>query len=100
VYADFSEQDGVLSAHALSEVLRDWLESYPEKVLFGTDLSPGSPEIDWEESGYVAAANARKALALALTEMVNDGEIRRDRATELAQKVLRENAIRLYRLKP
>ena len=98
VYADFSEQDGVLSAHALSEVLREWLESYPEKVLFGTDLSPGSPEIDWEESGYVAAANARKALTLALTEMMNDGEITRERATELARMVLRENAIKLYGL--
>ncbi len=100
VYADFSEQDGVLSARALSEVLRDWLEWYPERILFGTDLSPGSPEIDWEESGYAAAANARKALALALTGMMNDGEISRERAVELARMVLRENAIKLYGLQP
>ena len=100
VYADFSEQDGVLSTHALAEVLRDWLELYPEKILFGTDLSPGSPGTDWEESGYVAAANARKALALALTGMMNDGEITRERAVELARMVLRENAIKLYGLKP
>ncbi len=100
VYADFSEQDGILSTHALAEVLRDWLELYPEKILFGTDLSPGSPETDWEESGYVAAANARKALALALTGMINDGEITRERAMELARMVLRENAIKLYGLQP
>jgi hypothetical protein len=101
VYADFSEQDGVLSARALAVVLRDWLEWYPEKILFGTDLSPGGPpQMDWEESGYVAAANARKALALALTGMMNDGEIARGRAIELARMVLRENAIKLYGLKP
>jgi len=100
VYADFSEQDGILSTHALAEVLRNWLELYPEKILFGTDLSPGSPGTDWEESGYVAAANARKALALALTGMMNDGEITRERAVELARMVLRENAIKLYGLKP
>src|SRR5690349_3656818 len=55
VYADFSEQDWMLSPRALSAVLRDWLEWYPEKVMFGTDLFPGKDEIDWEEIGYMTA---------------------------------------------
>jgi len=37
-------------------------------------------------------------LALALSGMVNDGEITRERAVELARMVLRENAVKLYGL--
>jgi len=99
VYADFSEQDDLISPRALSAVLRSWLEWYPEKILFGTDLSPSdAPQQNWEESGYVAAATARQALALALTGMINDHEITRERALELAHMVLRENALKLYGL--
>ena len=43
VYADFSEQDALLPARPLSMVIREWLEWYPEKVLYGTDLAPGAP---------------------------------------------------------
>jgi predicted TIM-barrel fold metal-dependent hydrolase len=99
VYADFSEQDALISTHTLSGVIRDWLEWYPEKVLFGTDLSPGTPEADWEENGYVAATRGREALAIALTGMINDGEITHEGALELARMVLRENAMKLYGLK-
>jgi uncharacterized protein len=99
VYTDFSEQDWMLSPRALSVVLRDWLEWYPEKILFGTDLFPGTPEINWEEIGYMTSRTGREALALALTGMVNDGEITRERAKELARMVLRGNAIQLYGLK-
>jgi uncharacterized protein len=99
VYTDFSEQDALISTRALSTVIRDWLEWYPEKVLFGTDLAPGTPEIGWEEIGYSNATTGREALALALTGMVNDGEITRDRALELARMVMRENALKLYGIK-
>jgi len=83
----------------LSQMLRDWLEWYPEKVLFGTDASPGTPELNWEEGGWLAATTARVALGTALTGMMNDGEISRDRAVEIARMVLRENALKLYGLK-
>ena len=97
VYADFSEQI-LISTRALSGIIRDWLEWYPEKILFATDLSPGPPEADWEETGYVAAVRSREALAIALTGMMNDGEITRERALELARMALRENAVKLYSL--
>lgn len=96
VYADFSEQDALLPPRALSEVLRDWLEWYPEKILYGTDLAPGPPEQDWDVVGYSTNQTARRALAIALTGMVKDGEITRDRALDLARMVLRDNAIKLY----
>ena len=99
VYADFSGQTLFLYPRGLSEVLRNWLESYPEKVLFGTDAFAFTPEVGWEEAGWLMVKTARQALALALTGMMNDGEISRDRALELARMVMRENALRLYNLK-
>jgi hypothetical protein len=41
---------------------------------------------------------AREALAVALTGMMNDGEITREEAAGLARMVLRENAIEPYKL--
>ncbi len=99
VYTDFSEQDWMLSPRALSAVIRDWLEWYPEKVMFGTDLYPGnSPEYDWDSIGYMIATTGRQALALALTGMMQDGEISRARALQLAHMVLFDNAAKLYGL--
>jgi predicted TIM-barrel fold metal-dependent hydrolase len=98
VYADFSEQTWLISTRKLSEVIRDFLEWYPEKTLFGTDLYPNTPEIDWEEIGWQATQSAREALAIALTGMIQDGEITRERALELAHMVLHDNAARLYGL--
>jgi predicted TIM-barrel fold metal-dependent hydrolase len=99
VYLDFSEQDWALSARTMSVVLRDYLEAFPEKVLFGTDLFPGPPEMDWEVIGWQINATAREALAMALTSMIRDNEITREHALQLARMVLRENAIKLYGLK-
>jgi uncharacterized protein len=41
----------------------------------------------------------REALGLALTGMLRDNEITRERAVDLARMVLRENARKLYGLK-
>jgi predicted TIM-barrel fold metal-dependent hydrolase len=98
VYADFSAQTFFLYPRALSEVLRSWLETYPDRVLFGTDAFSFGPLIDWPEVAWLSNRTARQALALALTGMMNDGEISRERAMELARMVLRENAIKLYKL--
>ena len=96
VYADFSEQTWLLSTRKLSEVVRDWLEWYPEKVMFGTDLYPNTPEINWEEIGWQTTQSGREAIAIALTGMIQDGEISRERAVELARMALHDNAAKLY----
>jgi predicted TIM-barrel fold metal-dependent hydrolase len=96
VYTDFSEQTWLESPRRLAEILRDWLEWYPEKVLFGTDLYPGSGAYDWEEIGWQTTETARQALGIALTGMLQDGEISLPRANEIARMVLRENALKLY----
>jgi len=96
VWADFSAQDLLIYPRALSEVLRNWMEYYPEKILFGTDASPSFGEIGWEETGWLATQTARQALAMALEGMIKDGEITHDRAVELARLALRDNAMKLY----
>ncbi|MFN2414108.1 MAG: amidohydrolase family protein [Pyrinomonadaceae bacterium] len=98
VYADFSGQTFLLSTRELSEVLRSWLEFVPEKVLFGTDAFIITPEVGWEELGWLTNRTAREALAIALTGMMQDRQITRERASELARMVLRENAVKLYAL--
>ena len=67
-------------------------------MLFATDSAPLSPEVNWEEIGWATSHTAREALALALTSMMNDHEITRQRAMLLARKVMRDNAIKLYGL--
>ena len=99
VYLDFSAQGFLTSTRELSQVLRSYLEFLPERILFGTDAYPLAHTVGWEEIGWLATRNARHALALALTGMMNDGDITRARAVELARMVLRENAIRLYGIK-
>ena len=98
VYADFSAQTFFTYPRELSEILRNWLEFYPDKILFGTDAFAFGPEVDWGEVAWLSNTTARQALALALTGMMNDGEISRERALELARMVLHDNAAGLYRL--
>jgi hypothetical protein len=99
VYADFSAQTFLLYPRELSEILRNWLEGLPDKILFGTDAFSFGPEVDWGEVAWVSNTTARQALALALSGMMNDGEIDRARALELARMVLHDNAAKLYGLK-
>ena len=97
-YADFSEQTFMNYPRNVAAAIREWLERAPEKVLFATDAYPFSEEMDWEEAGWVAATTGRQALALALTEMMHDAEITRERAIEIARMVMRDNARTLYKL--
>jgi hypothetical protein len=98
VYTDFSEQTFNGYPREVSTAIRKWLEYEPEKVLFATDAYPFSKEIGWEEAAYIANKAGREALGIALTGMLRDEEIPRERAIELARMVLRENARKLYAL--
>jgi predicted TIM-barrel fold metal-dependent hydrolase len=101
VYADFSAIVFLLYPLEVSDVLRSWIEISPDKVLFGTDgfeLDPDMPFINWEEFTCMGIRSARQALGLALTEMIRDGEITHEEAVGIARKVLRENAVSLYKM--
>jgi hypothetical protein len=99
VYLDISQQALVIPAPTLATWLREWLELFPEKVLFATDGYPYSQSLGWEESTWLAARNARQALGIALSGMERDGEITPARASQLAHIVLHDNAAALYHLR-
>lgn len=97
VWADTSE-GWMISPRELATYMRSWLEWYPEKVLFGTDLYGLSDEVGWDVVGWQTNTGGRYALALALTGMLQDGELSRERALQLARMVLHDNAAKLYGL--
>jgi predicted TIM-barrel fold metal-dependent hydrolase len=96
VYLDLSQEALTFPPRTLATWLREWLETFPDKVLFGTDGYPYSDALGWEESTWIASRNARQALGLALTGMVGDGEISRGSAAEIARGVMWGNAVTLY----
>ncbi len=96
VFLDLSQQSLTFPPRTLAGWLREWLETFPDKILFGTDGYPFTDALGWEESAWIAARHARIALALALTGMLRDGEISRPQAITLADQVLHSNADRLY----
>jgi predicted TIM-barrel fold metal-dependent hydrolase len=98
VYADMSLISIVYPAHKLAGVLHDWLTLYPEKVLFGSDASPFSADVNWDTAAWTATKTARDALGMALTAMMRDGEVSRARASAIATMVMRANAGKLYNL--
>lgn len=98
VYADMSMLTLAYTPARLAEILRGWLTEFPEKVMYGSDAFGLGPDQGWELSAWIAAKNGRAALALALTEMIRNGEVSRTRAETIATMVLRTNASKLYHL--
>ena len=64
--------------------------------MFGTDGYPFSESMGWEEATWITNQNARRALGLALTGMVKDGEVSHDGAIKIGQQVLQGTAAHLY----
>jgi hypothetical protein len=95
-YLDLSQQSLVIPPHTLAGWLREWLEMFPDKVLFATDGYPYTDALGWEEASYLASHNIRRALGIALTGMIRDREVSRDQAAAIARGVLHDNAARLY----
>ncbi len=98
MYADISMMTQFIEPSQLAGVLRNWLTQWPSKVLFGTDAFDNGTVQGWDQGAWLAATSARRALGLALTGMMRDGEVTRPRAEQLARMVLRENAVALYHL--
>jgi len=97
VYLDLSQQSLMISPRTMSLWLREWLELFPEKVLYATDAYPYSSSLGWEEAAFIANRNIRESLGMALTGMMNDKQITEPQAEHLARLVLRENAQSLYK---
>ncbi len=96
VYVDFSAFMYETYPVEGAQAIRTYLEAAPEKVLYGSDASPFSDSIGWEETAWIGSTTGRLSLGLALTGMMQDGEITAERAKQIAHMVMRENARKLY----
>jgi len=82
----------------LAAIFKQWLSLQPEKVLFATDARVVNELIGAEEVYWLATENGRQALALALSEMVQEKRCDEAEALRLAHLLLRDNAAKLYGL--
>jgi len=97
VYLDSSGTELILYPDEFKHVLRVWLETFPEKVTFGTDAFPYNEALGVEEVYWIGVHSSRTALAAALAEMIAAHEISEPRALEIARGYLHDNAAALYK---
>ncbi len=96
VYLDSSFGELAQYPSAFKDTLKMWLETFPDKITFGTDCFPYNQVLGAEESYWLGAQSSRMALAAALAEMISEGEITETRAMELAHAYLHDTAVKLY----
>ncbi len=98
VFVDFSGFGYLTYPVEAARALRLYLEAAPQKVLYGSDASPLSDAVGWEETAWIGSRTGRLALGITLTGMLQDNEITKERALQLTHMVMRENARALYGL--
>lgn len=96
VYLDTSETEILLYPSEFKNLLKQWLETFPDKVTFGTDCFPYNEALGAEESYWLGVQSSRMALAAALAEMISEGEVTEPQALQLAHWYLHDNAAKLY----
>ncbi|HXM69101.1 MAG TPA: amidohydrolase family protein [Candidatus Acidoferrum sp.] len=96
VYIDSSFGELAQYPSAFKDTLKMWLETFPDKITFGTDCFPYNQVLGAEESYWLGAESSRMALAAALAEMISENEITEPRALELAHAYLHDTAVKLY----
>ncbi|HWY55214.1 MAG TPA: amidohydrolase family protein [Terriglobales bacterium] len=96
VYLDSSETEILLYPSQFKNTLKLWLETFPEKVTFGTDAFPYNNILGAEESYWLGVQSSRTALAAALAEMISMGEVNETQALQMAHGYLHDNAVKLY----
>jgi uncharacterized protein len=96
VYLDSSFGELAQYPAAFKDTLKMWLETFPEKITFGTDCFPYNEVLGSEESYWLGVQSSREALAAALAEMISEGAITEARALEMAHAYLHDTAVKLY----
>ena len=96
VYLDSSFGELAQYPSAFKDTLKMWLETFPDKITFGTDCFPYNQVLGAEESYWLGVQSSRTALAAALAEMISENEISEARALELAHAYLHDTAVKLY----
>lgn len=97
-YLDFSWLPMLIPPRDLSFILREWLAwKLEDRILFGTD----AVEAPWGTDDLLCvygSRQARKALEFTLSETIRDHVLTEEEAVTIAHKILRDNALELYKL--
>jgi uncharacterized protein len=96
VYLDSSETEILLYPSEFKNTLKQWLETFPEKITFGTDAFPYNNILGAEESYWLGVQSSRTALTAALAEMISMGEVSEAQALHMARGYLHDNAVGIY----
>lgn len=96
VYMESSYQEIVMYPSEFKHSLKQWLETFPDKITFGTDCFPYNDVLGAEESYWLGVQSGRSALAAALAEMVSMGELSEPKALEMAKAFLHDTATGIY----
>jgi uncharacterized protein len=96
VYLDSSFMEIAMYPSELKTSLKIWLETFPDKITFGTDSFPYNEALGAEESYWLGVQSSRTALAAALAEMISAGEVSEPQALQLAHGYLHDNAVGIY----
>lgn len=96
VYLDSSLMELWVYPSEFKHTLKIWLETFPEKITFGTDTFPLNQALGTEEDYWVGVQTSRTALAAALAEMISEGEVSESQALRMARGYLHDNAASLY----
>jgi hypothetical protein len=96
VYLDTSLMELDMYPSQFKRVLKEFLETFPDKITFGTDAFPYNQVLGAEESYWLGVQSARTALAAALAEMISEGEVNEAQAPQLAHGYLHDNAVGIY----
>ncbi|PYX84980.1 MAG: hypothetical protein DMG68_19035 [Acidobacteria bacterium] len=96
VYMESSYQELVMYPSEFKHSLKQWLETFPDKITFGTDCFPYNDVLGAEESYWLGVRSGRTALAAALAEMVSMGEVSEPKALEMAKAFLHDTATGIY----
>jgi predicted TIM-barrel fold metal-dependent hydrolase len=96
VYLDSSLMEVIMYPSELKNSLKQWLEIFPDKIVYGSDAFPFSDALGADVTFWLGVHTARTSLAAALAEMVADGEVTEPVALQLAHGYLHDNAAKLY----
>jgi hypothetical protein len=96
VYMESSYQELAMYPSEFKKSLKQWMETFPDKITFGTDCFPYNEVLGAEESYWLGVQSGRMALAAALAEMVSENEISEAKALEMARAYLHDTAVSLY----
>jgi predicted TIM-barrel fold metal-dependent hydrolase len=96
VYLDSSLMEIAMYPSEFKHSLKQWLETFPDKITFGTDCFPYNESLGAEESYWLGVQSGRTALAAALAEMISMGEVTEAQALQMARGYLHDNAVAIY----